>query len=144
MQRCYGLFYITSLICKPLVDERFKYTLQYSKTCVKHHSEKDWKLVYKTNFRLMQVKSIAEVYYFWPSFSYHLSLRSLFYLFLSGHFTQVLQICILYCMMSRPVRTRHHAIKYTYACQWFYLGFCEATFSSRFGKIYHKKWEKKY
>ena len=44
----------------------------------------------------MQVKIIAEcskesiLQYFCPSFSYHLSLRSLFCLFLSGHFTQVL------------------------------------------------------
>ena len=44
----------------------------------------------------MQVKSIAEcskgsiLQYFRLSFSYHLSLRSLFYLFLSGRFRQVL------------------------------------------------------
>ena len=44
----------------------------------------------------MQVKSIAEcskgsiLQYFRPSSSYHFSLRSLFCLFLSGHFTQVL------------------------------------------------------
>ena len=49
-----------------------------------------------TNYCLMQVKSIAEcspwsiLQYFWPSLSYHLSLRSLFCLFLSGHSTQVL------------------------------------------------------
>ena len=44
----------------------------------------------------MQVKSIAEcpkgsiLQFFPPSLSYHLSLRSLFCLFLSGRFTQVL------------------------------------------------------
>ena len=44
-------------------------------------------MVFKTNYRLMQVKSIAEcskgsiLQYFWPSLSYHLSLRSLFCLF---------------------------------------------------------------
>ena len=39
----------------------------------------------------MQVKSIAEVLqYFQPSLSYHLSLGSLFCLFLSGHLRQVL------------------------------------------------------
>ena len=68
----------------------------YSKTCVKGHFQKDHKLVFKTNYGLMQVKSIAEcskgsiLQYFQPSLSYHLSLRSLFCLFLSGHFTQVL------------------------------------------------------
>ena len=52
------------------------------------HYQKDQKLVFKTNYSLMQVKSIAE--YFRPSLSYHVSLRSLFCLFLSGCFTQVL------------------------------------------------------
>ena len=40
----------------------------------------------------MQVKSILQ--YFRPSLSYHLSLRSLFCIFLSGHFTQVLLFLI--------------------------------------------------
>ena len=52
------------------------------------------KLFFKTNFRLMQVKSITECSLFQqcfrPSLSYHLSLRSLFCLFLSGRFTQLL------------------------------------------------------
>ena len=49
-----------------------------------------------TNYRLMQVKSIAEcskgriLQYFRPSLSYRLSLRSLIYLFLSGRFTYLL------------------------------------------------------
>ena len=65
----------------------------YSKTC--DHSQKGRKLVFKTNYCLMQVKSIAEcskrsiLQNIWPSLSYHLSLRYLFCLFLSGHFTQV-------------------------------------------------------
>ena len=50
----------------------------------------------ETKYRLMQIKSrsIADrskgsiLWYFWPSLSYHLPLRSLFCLFLSG-FTQV-------------------------------------------------------
>ena len=43
------------------------------------HSQKDRKLVSKTNCGLMQVKSIAEcskgsiLQYFWPALSYHLS-----------------------------------------------------------------------
>ena len=53
-------------------------------------------MVFKTDYRLMPVKSIVEcskgsiLQYFRPSLSYHLSLRYLFYLFLSGRFTQVL------------------------------------------------------
>ena len=48
------------------------------------HSQKDQKLVIKTNYRLMQVKSIAEcskgsiLQYFQPSLTYISSLRSLF------------------------------------------------------------------
>ena len=55
-------------------------------------------MVFKTDYRLMQVKCIAE---FQPSLSYHLSLRSLFCLFLGGHFTQV------YC-------TNFEGVKYMY------------------------------
>ena len=60
------------------------------------HSKKDQKLVFKTNYRLMQVESIAECFswsilqYIRPSLRYHLSLRPLFCIFLSGRFRQVL------------------------------------------------------
>ena len=59
-------------------------------------SKEDQILVFKTDYRLMQVKSIAEcskrAFFntFNPSISYHLSLRPVFCLFLSGRFTQVL------------------------------------------------------
>ena len=83
----------------------FVYTL---KPVQNGHTQKDQKLVFKTmNYPLMQVKSIAEcskgsiLQYFWPSLSYHLSLRSLFCLFLSDHFTQVL-------LQFNPVFKRHH------------------------------------
>ena len=57
------------------------------KTCVKWPLSKGRKLVFKTNYRLMQVKSIAEcsegsiLQYYRPALSYHLSLRSMFCLF---------------------------------------------------------------
>ena len=60
------------------------------------HSQKHQKLVFKPNYRLMQVKSIAEcskgsiLQYFWSSLSYVSSFRSLFCLFLSGRLRQVL------------------------------------------------------
>ena len=63
--------------------------------------KKDQKLVFKTIYSLMQVKSIAEcskgsiLQYFRPSLSYHLSLRPFFGLFLSGCFTQVLLYCFI-------------------------------------------------
>ena len=55
------------------------------------HSKEHQKLVFNTNYRLMQVESIAEcsnpsiLQYFRPSLSYHFPLRPLFCLFLSGH-----------------------------------------------------------
>ena len=73
----------------------------YSETCVKLPLSKRPKMVFKTDYSLMQVKSIAEcsrwsiLQYFQPSLSYQLSLRSLFCLFLSGHFTQVLLYIVL-------------------------------------------------
>ena len=69
---------------------------KYSKTCVKRPLSKDKKMVFKTDYCLMQVKSIAQcskeslLQYFRPSLSYQLSLRSLFFIFLNGRFTQVL------------------------------------------------------
>ena len=54
----------------------------------------------------MQVKSVAECFnnykgsilqYFRPSLSYHLSLRSLFCLFLSGRFTRAFSLYLLLC-----------------------------------------------
>ena len=65
-------------------------SFKYSKTCLKGHYQKDQRMVFNTSYRLMQVKSIAEcskgsiLQYFRPSLSYHLSLRSLFCLLLSG------------------------------------------------------------
>ena len=60
------------------------------------HSKRRPILVFKTDYRLMQVKGIAEcstgsiMQYFRPSLSYQLSLISLFCLFLSGRLGQVL------------------------------------------------------
>ena len=68
----------------------------YSKTCVKQPLSRRPKLVFNTNYRLMQVKSIAEcskgsiLQYFQPSLSYNFSLIPLFCILFSGRFTQVL------------------------------------------------------
>ena len=65
----------------------------YTVKLVYSHSQKDQKLFFKTNYRIIQVKSIAECstsQCFQPLLSYQLLLRSLFCLFLSGHFTHVL------------------------------------------------------
>ena len=64
------------------------------------HSKRTSKMVFNTNYRLMQVKSIAEcskgsiLQFFQPTLSYHLSLRALLYLFLRSHLRQVL-LCFM-------------------------------------------------
>ena len=62
---------------------------KYSKTCLQRRYSKHQNIVFKPNYRLMQVKSII-LQFFRPSLSYHLSLRSLFCLFLTGRLRQVL------------------------------------------------------
>ena len=63
---------------------------EYSKHCLKRPLSKRPIWGFKTNYRLMQVKSIAEcskgsiLQYFRPTLSYHMTLRPLFCLFLSG------------------------------------------------------------
>ena len=77
-------------------NKSIRYPISYNKTCVKWTRSKRQTLVLKTDNCLMQVKSIAKcskgsiLRYFRPSLNYHLSLRSLLCLFLSGRFTQVL------------------------------------------------------
>ena len=76
----------------------------YSETCLKWPLSEYQKLVFKTDYRLMQVKSIAGcskgsiLQYFRPSIRCHLLFRSLFCLFLSGRFTQVLLYVPFYCL----------------------------------------------
>ena len=66
------------------------YYLHTVKPVLSGHSKRRPKLVFKTDYQLIQVKSIAEcskrsiLQYFRPSFSFPLSLRSLLCLFLSG------------------------------------------------------------
>ena len=68
----------------------------YSKTCIKQPLKKNTKMVFNTNYRLMQVKSIAEcskgstLQYFRPSICYYFPLSPLICLFLSGRLRQVL------------------------------------------------------
>ena len=68
----------------------------YSKTCVKRTLQKRQKNGFQDQSSLNAGQSIAEcskggiLQYFQPSLSYQLLLRSLFCLFLSGHFTHIL------------------------------------------------------
>ena len=70
--------------------------IYYSKTCLKRPLKKKTKLVFKTDYRLIWVGSIAEcskgsiLQYFRPSLSYHLSFMSLLCLLLSSRLRQVL------------------------------------------------------
>ena len=90
------------------------YTTKYRvghtvKPVLSGHSKRRPKLVFNTNYHLMQVKSIEEcskrsiLQYFRPALSYHLSLRSLFCLFLSSRLRQVLLYCFwLVWLSTRP------------------------------------------
>ena len=75
-----------------VVWSEFEYTVKLPKTAILKIPKRD----FKTNYRFMQVRSIAEcsngsiLQYFQPSLSYYLSLRYLLCLFLSRHFRQVL------------------------------------------------------
>ena len=82
---------------------------------------------FQTIYRLMQVKIIAECSKGHPailatSLSYNLSFRSLFCLFLSGSFSQVLLYCISVnslvkrCMGSLRVGLDTHLYPYTLMC----------------------------
>ena len=77
--------------CPRITQSRQSPHYSYSKTCVKRPISKYQKLVFKTNYRLMQFESTAEcskgsiLQYFQPSLSYQLSLRPSFCLFLSGY-----------------------------------------------------------
>ena len=75
--------------------QRFQSQMYTVKPVLSDQSKRRPKLVFKTDYRLIQAKSIAEcspwsiLQHFRPSLSYHLSLRSLFCLFLSGCLRQV-------------------------------------------------------
>ena len=68
----------------------------YSKTCLKLPLKKDKKTILMTNGSLMKVKRITEcspwsiLQYFWPALSDNWSWKTIFGLFESGGFTQVL------------------------------------------------------
>ena len=73
---------------RTIFTQTYLHKYEYNKTCVKWPLLKDKKMFFKTDYHLMQVKSIAECsQYFRPELSCQLSL-SIF--FLSGRFTQVL------------------------------------------------------
>ena len=94
-----GQVYVTwsagSQLCLTIVMLNI-FTLIYSKTCVKRPLSKRPKIGFQDQFLLnagqkycrMLQESILQ--YFRPSLSYHLSLRPLFCLFLSGRLGQVL------------------------------------------------------
>ena len=75
-----------------LLQEDIHFIHVYCRQCTvkRPPTQKEDQLIFKTDYRLMQVKSIAECFngsilqYFRPSLSYRLLLRSLFCLFLRG------------------------------------------------------------
>ena len=80
--------YQNTIIYDPTLVDLTSNLFVYSRTCLKRP------LKNKTDYCLMKVKSITEcskgsiLQYFRPSVSYHLLVRSLFWLFLSGRLRQ--------------------------------------------------------
>ena len=72
------------------------------------HSQKDQKWVFKTNYGLMQVKSIAEcskgsiLQYFQPALSYHMALIPFYFIFLNGCLRQV-SLYLMACFSGNSV-----------------------------------------
>ena len=103
------------------IETRFWYITLYSiitpfdafeihrtvKSVLRGHSKRRPKIVFKTDYGLMQIKSIAEcskgsiLQYFRPSLRYHLSLKPLFCLFLSGCLRHVLLYLKILWKMER-------------------------------------------
>ena len=94
--------YLSGHFTQVLLYSKTCVKLPLSKTCVKLPLSKTPKLVFKTNYRLMQVKSIAECSKgFQPSLSYHFPLRPFFCLFLSGCFYSGFTVLHrFYCIVS--------------------------------------------
>ena len=91
--------------------------ISYSKTCVKQQSQKDRKFVFKTNYRLMQVKNIAEcskrafcntfdLHKATINFVFHITVLSIFEwpLYTVTGFTVVYSLGIELCLDSRHDR----------------------------------------
>ena len=83
------------------------------------HSKRTPKLVFNTNYYLMQVKSIAEcskgsiLQYFQPSLSYHFPLGHLFCLFISGRLIlsglfPVMYVFFCFCCFMSHVNSYGH------------------------------------
>ena len=89
---------------------------KYSKTCVKQPLWKRPKIGFREQSSLNAGQKYCRMLilqYFWPSLSYHLSLISMFCLFLSGGFTQVLLYNIDTCYMLN-LKTEQAGLSHTW------------------------------
>ena len=97
--RFYWLFSATYSFQKlefPLLSTLYpnSYLIKYGKTCLKKPLKKKTKVGFQDRFSLNEGQKYCRMLqgsilqYFRPSFSYHLSLRPLFCLILSGHLRQ--------------------------------------------------------
>ena len=130
---------------------RNRFTMRYSKTCLKGPLKKNTQNWFSIeNYRLMQVKSIAEcskgsiLQYFWPSLSYHFPLRPLFCLFLSGRLRQVLlymkEITVFVQSKEYSTEPDHLRNSSRNACKlWDFFGRCSQ--GPKFGSFRpHSQW----
>ena len=93
-----------NIVQSKVFDDVSAFLLSYSKTCIKWPLSKRSQMGFQDQLLLNAGQKYSRMLqgelpecskgsilqYFQPSLSYHLSFRSLFCLFLSGHFTQVL------------------------------------------------------
>ena len=99
------------------------------KSVLSGHSKRTPKLVFKTEYRLMQVKRIAEcsdgsiLQFFRPSLNYHWSLRSVFCLFMSGRLRQGLLYCCFSVRKILITAERLNTID-TSICHYMYVTLC--------------------
>ena len=77
---------VTTMFSGPI---RF-YQFSYSKTCLKQPLSKRPKMGFQDQLLLNAGQKYCRMQYFRPALSYHMPLRPLFCLFLSGHLRQVL------------------------------------------------------
>ena len=105
LQKQFHWFVIPFITTVNGCTQPYYYVAIYSKICVKRPLAKRPKIAFQDQFSLNAGQKYCRILqYFWPSLSYHLSLRSLFCLFLSDRLRQVL-LYIMFCASTRGFET---------------------------------------
>ena len=103
---CWFLFCYAYLSVLSSFEEEELVAFLYSKTCLKLPLKKKTKKGFQDRLLLnagQKYYRMLILQYFRPSLSYHLSLRSLFYLILRGHLKQILLYLPSWCIVTDSV-----------------------------------------